>query len=127
MTHLVHLEIHPALCISRVSRAAVDADGLAEVIEARPLRPFRVVAESTYLNSGLGTTASREWSESSDAPQNEFARLRAARVRTEDGRVTQKADIRQPLYLEVEYQVLKGGHALLPAFGVYNEEGLACS
>jgi lipopolysaccharide transport system ATP-binding protein len=79
----------------------------------------------TYLNSGLGTTASRDWPDADSAPGNEVVRLRAVRVRTEDGRVTEAVDIQQPVCLEVEYEVLEGGHVLFPAFGVYNEEG-AC-
>jgi lipopolysaccharide transport system ATP-binding protein len=79
----------------------------------------------TYLNSGLGTTASREWPDVESAPGNEVVRLRAVRVRSEDGQVTEAADIRRPVSLEVEFEVLEGGHILFPAFGFYNEEG-AC-
>ena len=78
---------------------------------------------STYLNSGLGTTASREWPDAESAPGNEIVRLRAMCVRAEDGRVTEAVDIRRPIYLEVEFEVLEGGHILFPAFGFFNEEG----
>lgn len=80
---------------------------------------------ATYLSSGLGTTASREWPETSTAPGNEVVRLRAVRVRTEDGQTTEAVDIRRPVCLEVEYDVMEGGHLLIPNFGIYNEEG-AC-
>jgi lipopolysaccharide transport system ATP-binding protein len=77
----------------------------------------------TYLNSGLGTTATREWPNEASAPGNEVVRLRAVRVRTGDGEIKESIDIRQPVCLEVEYEVLQGGHVLVPNFGVYNEEG----
>src|SRR5436305_12370296 len=56
---------------------------------------------STYLNSDCGTTASREWPDSAKAPGGEIARLRAVRVRTEDGRITDTVDIRQPVGLDI--------------------------
>ncbi|HEX8843683.1 MAG TPA: ABC transporter ATP-binding protein [Pyrinomonadaceae bacterium] len=79
---------------------------------------------SRYLNSGMGTTARREWPDESKAPGNEVARLRAVCVRNEEGEITDAVDIRRDVYLEVEYEVLKDGHILIPNFGVYNEEGV---
>lgn len=76
-----------------------------------------------YLNSGLGTTAAREWQGSEAAPGNEVARLRAVRVKDEAGRVCDAADIRRPVRLEVEFEVREAGHKLAPNFHVYNEEG----
>ena len=79
---------------------------------------------SAYLNSGLGTTAAREWPEPAGAPGNEIARLCAVRVRTEDGAVCDAADIRRPVGVEMEFEVLKAGHVLVPNYHFYNEEGL---
>jgi lipopolysaccharide transport system ATP-binding protein len=79
----------------------------------------------TYLNSGMGTTASRVWPDAAKAPGNEVVRLRAMRVRSEDGTVSEAVDIRRPVHLEVEFEVLKGEYVLIPNLGVYNEEG-AC-
>jgi lipopolysaccharide transport system ATP-binding protein len=76
-----------------------------------------------YLSSGLGATATRSWPNAETAPGNEIARLRAVRVRTKDGQVNDSVDIRQPIGLEVEYEVLKGGHLLVPNFSIHNEEG----
>jgi lipopolysaccharide transport system ATP-binding protein len=77
----------------------------------------------TYLNSGLGATATREWTNADTAPGNEIARLRAVRVRTRDGEMMDSVDIRQPVGLEVEYEVLADGHLLVPNFAIHNEEG----
>jgi lipopolysaccharide transport system ATP-binding protein len=78
---------------------------------------------STYLNSGLGTTAAREWSESDKSPSGSVARLRAVRALTEDGEITDAFDIRYPIRLEMEYEVLKPGYMLLPHFVVKTEQG----
>jgi lipopolysaccharide transport system ATP-binding protein len=79
---------------------------------------------SSYLTSGLGTTAEREWNDPATAPGNDIARLRAVRVRTEDGRVTDAVDIRRPVGIEIEFTVLQSGHKLTPNFHVFNEEGI---
>ena len=78
----------------------------------------------TYLSSGLGTTAAREWSDLSRAPGDDVVRLCAVRIRTEDGRITEAADIRQPVGLEMEYEVLQPDHILMPYFWVLNQEGV---
>jgi lipopolysaccharide transport system ATP-binding protein len=77
-----------------------------------------------YLKSGLSTIALREWPEVHKAPGNEVVRLRAVRVRAVDGRVTDAVDIRQPVGIEMEYDVLEAGHVLVPNYHFFNEEGL---
>jgi lipopolysaccharide transport system ATP-binding protein len=79
---------------------------------------------SAYLNSGLGTTAAREWSDPARIPGGDVARLRAVRVRTAAGHIADVIDIRHSLGIEIEYDVLQSGHRLLPRFEVYNEEGV---
>lgn len=77
-----------------------------------------------YVHSELGTMSSREWLYPGKAPGGEVARLRSARVHTEDGQSTEKIDIRRTVGLEMEYEVLKPGYKLIPAVSVYNEEGV---
>src|SRR5688572_4367560 len=77
-----------------------------------------------YLHSGLGTMAEREWPDPDKAPKGEVVRLCAVRVRTEDGLCTEKIDIRKPVGIEMEYDVLKPGHKVRSAIGVHNEEGV---
>ncbi len=79
---------------------------------------------SVYLNSGLGVSAAREWLDPAKAPGGEIARLCAVRVRTEDGRITDAMDIRRPIRVEMEYEVLKPGYLLLPHFHFMNEDGV---
>jgi lipopolysaccharide transport system ATP-binding protein len=77
-----------------------------------------------YMNLGLGCMSSREWLEPSKAPGGEIARLRAVRVRTENGECTERIDIRKPVGIEIEYEVLKPGYKLQSSVGLYNEEGI---
>ncbi len=77
-----------------------------------------------YLRSDQGTTAEREWPEISRAPGNDIVRLAAVRVRNHLGQVTDMIDIREPVSLEMEYQVLKPGSVLVPSFRLFNEEGV---
>ena len=78
----------------------------------------------SYLRSGLGTTAVREWPDPAQAPGNEVARLLAVRVRTEDNQTNEAVDIRKPVGIEMEYEVLQPGHILHPNFHFFNEEGV---
>jgi lipopolysaccharide transport system ATP-binding protein len=78
---------------------------------------------SNYLCSDLGTTATREWQDPAKAPSGSVVRLNAVRVLNKDGLVTEATDIREPVRLEMEYEVLKSGHVLLPHFCLFNERG----
>ena len=79
---------------------------------------------SAYLGSGLGTTAAREWSDPAAAPGDDVARLCGVRVRTEDGSVTDAADIRRAVGIEMEYEVLRPGQVVVPNYHFVNEEGV---
>ena len=88
----------------------------------------RVVADGAtrevinhYLTSGWKAGALREWGD--DAPGDSVVRLRAVRVCDEGGRTVAAADIRRPVRLEVTYDVLEAGHALVPVVELHNEEG----
>jgi lipopolysaccharide transport system ATP-binding protein len=82
----------------------------------------RVVA--SYLSSDIGTTAAREWRDPAAAPGNKTAKLRAVRIRTTDGTITDAIDIRRPVGVEMEFEVCESGWTLTPVFDFYNEEGL---
>jgi lipopolysaccharide transport system ATP-binding protein len=79
---------------------------------------------SSYLRSGVGSTAAREWMDAGSAPGNDIVRLRAVRVRTELGEISEAIDIRTPVRVEMEFDVLTPGHALVPNFHFFNEEGV---
>lgn len=75
-----------------------------------------------YLNSGMGTTAARKWSDT-EAPGDESIRVRAARVRDRDGEVSDALDIRHPVTLEMEYEILQPDKVWMHYFTLRNEEG----
>ena len=77
---------------------------------------------AAYLNSGLGTTAMRQWTDAT-APATAEVRLRAVRVRTEDGQIAEAVDIRKNVLIEIEYDMLQPGHVLMPHFTLHNAEG----
>jgi homopolymeric O-antigen transport system ATP-binding protein len=77
-----------------------------------------------YLRDGLGTTARREWSDPARAPGGEVARLCAVRVRNQDGQIAESIDIRHPIRVEMEFEVIKSGYVLLPYYHFSNEEGV---
>jgi lipopolysaccharide transport system ATP-binding protein len=76
-----------------------------------------------YLCSDLGTSAAREWNDLNTAPGGDKARLRAVRVRSEKGRITDTIDIRKPFRLEMEYDLLDSEVVLRPIFQFKNEHG----
>jgi lipopolysaccharide transport system ATP-binding protein len=79
---------------------------------------------SAYLGNGLGKTAEREWPDINKAPGNDIVRLRAVRVRTEDGLISDAIDIRRSVGIEIEFDVLKPGYVLVPNYHFFNEEGV---
>jgi lipopolysaccharide transport system ATP-binding protein len=79
---------------------------------------------SDYLSSGLATTAAREWPDPTAAPGGEVARLRAVRVRAENGQIVDTVDIRRPVSVEMEYDVLESGYTLLPFIQFHTQRGI---
>jgi lipopolysaccharide transport system ATP-binding protein len=79
---------------------------------------------SAYLNSEVGTTAAREWPDPAMAPGGEVARLRGVWVHTEEGQTTEAVDIRQPVGIEMQYDVRRSGYVLSSYFDFYNEENV---
>jgi len=79
---------------------------------------------SSYLNSVRRTTSVREWTDPERAPGGEVARLRAVRVREQNGQIADTIDIRKPVSVEMEYDVIKPGYKLLAGLQFYNDEGV---
>ncbi len=77
-----------------------------------------------YLHADTGTTAAREWPDAATAPAGDIARLRAVKVRDQEGRVSEAIDIRTPLSVEMTFEVRRRGSVLLPFFQFFNEEGI---
>jgi lipopolysaccharide transport system ATP-binding protein len=77
-----------------------------------------------YLARTHNVTAEKRWEDMRNAPGNEIVRLRSVRACTEDGETVTALDIRLPVGIEAEYEVLQTGHILIPNYHFSNEEGL---
>jgi len=109
---------HNMPAVTRLCERVILLEG-GEVLEDGPSQ--RVV--SRYLTAGTGTQAAREWADTLKAPGGDVARLRAVRARTTDKIISDTFDIRQPIKLEMEYEVIRPGHVLLPHFALRTEHG----
>jgi lipopolysaccharide transport system ATP-binding protein len=78
---------------------------------------------SAYLRSDLGTAAARDWADPATAPGDHVVRLRAVRVRTEAAEAATAFDIRRPIGIDVDFDVLEAGHVLVPNLHFFNEDG----
>ena len=110
---------HNMSAITRLCRRTILL-GEGRVLDDGP--SHRVVG--TYLNSRLGMTAVREWHDPQRAPGGEIARLRTVRVRTEDGETMDTVDIRRPVGLEMEYEILKPNYVFIPNFNLYDQSSI---
>lgn len=111
---------HNMPAVNRLCQRAILLD-VGSIIEDGPC--YQVV--NKYLYSGQKTTAAREWKDPLKSPSGQVARLRGVRVRNDQGEIAEGVDIRRPLYIEMEYEVLQNGHILLPHFGLRNEKGIS--
>lgn len=109
---------HNMPAVTRLCQRAILLDE-GQVLEDGPVHSI----VSMYLRSGMGTTAVREW-HGTQCPGNEIVRLSAVRVRSEDGDISEAVDIRRPVGIEMEFEVLRSGHILVPNYHFGNEEGL---
>jgi lipopolysaccharide transport system ATP-binding protein len=65
-----------------------------------------------------------EWPSLEDAPGNEVVRIRAVRFKDSSGLVTDRFDIRRPIDMEMEYDVIKAGHVFVSVFHLHNDENV---
>jgi lipopolysaccharide transport system ATP-binding protein len=110
---------HNLLAVKRLCERAILVDG-GKIWKDGPSEDV----VSAYLNAGRDTTARREWPDDAKAPGRGVVRLRAVRARTADGGAAEGVDIRRGIAVEMEYDVLEGGHILLPNFQFYNDDGI---
>lgn len=78
---------------------------------------------NAYLNSGVTTSAAREWSDLATAPGDAVVRLCATRIRSSEGHSVDTIDVRARAGIELEYEVLTSGYLLLPHFVLRNQDG----
>lgn len=82
-------------------------------------------AVRTYLESDLGRSSERRWTDRSQAPGDDVARLKSIRVLPIGGGSPEEIEIRQPIDIEVEYWAGTLG-SLRPSVNLafYNDEGV---
>jgi lipopolysaccharide transport system ATP-binding protein len=79
-----------------------------------------IVAE--YLQSGYGSGSRREWPDLAIAPGNDLVRLRSARV-IQGGEERGAVDVREPVGIEMRFEVLRVGEPVFPKIKVYDSRG----
>jgi lipopolysaccharide transport system ATP-binding protein len=77
-----------------------------------------------YLHEQSQSGAEKSWENAPAAPGDEFTRLRRVRVCDKSGKTNASLDIRQPIGIEMTYEVLQDGKVLVPNFHFYNEQGV---
>jgi lipopolysaccharide transport system ATP-binding protein len=110
---------HNMTAVTRLCERAILLEGGSVCLDDKA---HKVTA--AYLSSGTGTQAAREWPDPTKAPAGDVVRLRAVRVRGEDGQVTDAVDIRKSVAIEMEYEVLKPGYVLMPYFEFFTQHGV---
>jgi lipopolysaccharide transport system ATP-binding protein len=83
-------------------------------------------AIKVYMESGLGTSAAREWSVLESAPGDDVARLKAVRVLNPAADVSEEVDIRDPVVIEVDYWLRQPADGPGPgvALSFWNDDGV---
>ena len=76
---------------------------------------------SKYLNADQGTSAIKTWEDPNDSPGKDAVRLRAIRVTNSNGEVSENFDIREPIQVEMEYDIISDGVELMPNIYFWNE------
>lgn len=99
----------------------------AILINGGMIRKDGPVAEvaSAYMLASLSASPDRVWADLATAPGNDVARLRRVRVCDEAGETTQVVEVRDPVTIEITYDVLKPGYPLAPWCDFFNDSG-AC-
>ena len=77
-----------------------------------------------YLNSQLETSSNKIWNDLETAPGNDIVRLRQITLLDEKGENSSTFDIRKPVFIEINYEILQEGKILTPAISLFNEEGI---
>ncbi|HJQ34529.1 MAG TPA: ABC transporter ATP-binding protein [Pyrinomonadaceae bacterium] len=107
---------HNLPAVTRLCKRAVLLEAGQLVAEGMPQEVV-----NRYLSSSWEAGAERVWTE--EAPGDGAVRLRRARICDEQGQTAAALDVRRPARIEVTYEVLEEGHALVPVVELYNDEG----
>jgi lipopolysaccharide transport system ATP-binding protein len=109
---------HNMQAVTRLSSRCVLLERGQVVVDGGPHE-----VANAYLSAGGGVLRAKQWTDPATAPGDDIVRLRAVRVRSEDGECVDAIDIRHSVGIEMEYEVLESGHIFHPHFSLRNEEG----
>ncbi len=91
----------------------------------------RIVAQGStdsviaqYLRSGTDTPGRRAWSDPATAPGDAVARLRHVAIVDAEGREVEAVDLREPIGIELSFDVLPGAPPMTPMLALYNDQGV---
>jgi lipopolysaccharide transport system ATP-binding protein len=111
---------HNMSAITRLCRKAYLMDAVC-IIDKGP--SDKVV--SNYLSNGSSSCiGQREWIDPNTAPKSNVVRMYSIKVSNPEGKITAALDIRKPIRIEMEYEVLQDGFSLLPHFTLHNKQGI---
>ncbi len=85
--------------------------------------PTQEVIQS-YLRSDNISSAERSWENVHQAPGDDIIRLKSVKVKNKLGKVSEDIDIREPVFVEIEYWNLKPGSQRVAGLHFWNEEGI---
>ena len=77
-----------------------------------------------YLHADTGTAALRRWPDPETAPGDELVRLRSVRVVDSEQKTAPSADVREPVGIEITFDVLEDGPPVRPQIMLANEQGV---
>ena len=104
---------HSMQAVAQLCERALWIQG-GEIAEDGPSE--QVVAR--YLQRVAGSESSRSWSDLESAPGDDLVRLRSVRVVREDGSTADFVDVREPVGIEVRFEVLRNGVPIFPKIKV---------
>ena len=77
-----------------------------------------------YLNSNQGTIASKEWNDPQLRPGGDAVSLSSIKILNRESKITEVFDIREPVIIEITYNVLVKGKELMPNLLVWNNQDI---
>jgi len=80
---------------------------------------------SKYLNADRVESGGIEWTSLESAPGDDVARLRRMRVVDSEGNSRTLFTMREPIYIELEYWLLRGEERVVPMVQIVNESGIS--
>ncbi len=109
---------HSMPAITRMCERVILLDAGRKLLDGPP---HDVVG--SYLRGNRQSTGQKQWADITEAPGGDVVRLSSAKATDENGNIIEAHDIRRPVHIEMEYEVLDSGYVLFPTISLFNQEG----